>query len=260
MRTSRQDYADSNIEEARKKGCDTLQLKYDGWWARTEIIGGEAIVYSRTARPLTSFPADPSITATIIGEYMFGTNWSQKPQLQGKTFAFDLWASNGVDLEGRPYKERYALLKTILPFLPPTYLRVANFNIEDYEDIWRTFVASGEYEGVVFRRRQDTVGSLLLRQKNTITDEYTCLKILKGEGKHAERCGSVIIGDISGRPLFTSDRSPATVGGGWDDDEREDMIKNPQNYEGRRFEVEGKARFSDSGLLRHPNFIRWKDL
>jgi hypothetical protein len=261
MRTSRQEYKDANLEEALKAGCDTLQLKYDGWWARMEVIAGDLKIYTRTGRHLPDFDRilPEPINTTIIGELMYGTNWSQRPALQGKLFAFDCWSAEHVDLEGIEYGTRYQVLKSVLPFLGPSVVRIPNFPIDDYTNIWKTFIASGEYEGLVFRRKKDAVGATLLRQKNLITDEYTCLALLEGEGKHQGRLGSVVCGDASGQPLRTADGRPATCGGGFDDEEREAILKNPTAYIGRKFEVEGKARFSDSGLLRHPNFVRWKD-
>jgi hypothetical protein len=262
MRTSRQDYRDALYKDAILARCDSFQLKMDGWWSRTEIIGGELKVYTRTGRLLPDFNQTLSqkINATIIGELMYGTNWSQKPQLQGKVFAFDIWQADSTDLEASPYKTRYALLKAVLPFLPPTYIRVQNFDISTYDSVWNDLVATGQYEGVVFRRKDDTVGATLLRQKNVLTDEYTCLGILEGDGKHAGRCGSVVIGDAFGNPLFSSSGDPATVGGGFDDDEREDMFKRPLFFVGRKFEAEGRGRFPETNLLRHPNFVRWKDV
>ena len=261
MRTSRQDYADSTYEKALEAGCDTLQLKMDGWWSRTEIVSGDLKIYTRTGRHLSQFDLSlpQPITATIIGELMYGTNWSQKTNLQGKVFVFDLWQTQNEDIEAFRYKDRYGLLKALMPYLPDRYIRVSNFDIHSYPEVWKRFVVTGEYEGVVFRRKSDAVGASLLRHKNTIHDEYTALDFLEGEGKHAGRLGSIVCGDINGRALFTDDGRPATVGGGLDDDDRIEIWGNKEKYRGRKFEVEGKARFS-SGLLRHPNIVRWKEL
>src|SRR4051812_49188535 len=112
MRTTRQEYRDATLEDAQKAKCDTVQLKYDGWWFRTDIIKGVGTVYTRNGRPLPdfSFTIPEPLTATIIGEGMYGTNWSQKPTLQGRVFVHDLWAFDGHDLESLPYIDRYKML------------------------------------------------------------------------------------------------------------------------------------------------------
>lgn len=262
MRTTRQQYIDATYEEAIKAHCDTIQLKFDGWWFRIEIVEGVGTCYTRTGRPLPdfNFTLPSKVNATLIGEGMYGTNWSQKPNLQGRIFVFDIWTADGVDLEGVAFGERYKLLKATMPFLPSNFIQVANFNIDQYEAVWKMFVESGEFEGVVFRRRNATVGVPVLRQKLTQQDTYTALDFVEGEGKHAGRLGATVIGDVTGRGLYGSSGLPATVGGGWDDEEREEIWNNKEKYKGRKFEVEGRTRFPDSGLLRHPNFVRWKDV
>lgn len=259
MRIERQQYKDSTYENALVQGCDSFQLKLDGWWVRIEIKGGVATVYSRTNRELKdhSFVINGDVNAVLVGELMFGTNWSQDSSRKGKIFLFDMWKSDELDTEGLPYKTRYSLLKTVMPFLPPHFQRVPNFPITEWPSIWKMFVTDGAYEGVVFRKKTDPVNATLLRQKNTIEDEYTVLGYTPGEGKYSDTLGAIIVGDKAGKPMLTGDGSPASVGGGFDDADRDTIWAARPDFLGRRFKVEGKYRFPESGLLRHPNFTGW---
>jgi len=247
MRTTRQHYIDSNFQAAREAGCDTLQLKYDGWWARFEIENGQATCFTRTGRELSqfAFKAQQGVNATIIGELMFGTSWAQDPKITNKTFAFDLWSAEGVDFTERPYKERYAMMRAILKRLPPSFILVDNFPIFDFPSIWNRFVENGDYEGVVFRFSRGIVDTPLYRQKNVVVGVETACEFEEGQGKFENTLGTVVC------------QSGARVGGGWDNEERADIWNNKEKYRGRQFEVEGKKRFVETGLLRHPNFVRW---
>jgi len=247
MRTTRQTYIDSNFEAARSQGCDTIQLKFDGWWARWQIEKGVARVFTRTGRELPdfAFQAKQDITATIVGELMHGTNWAQEPRIKGKTFAFDVWSVDEVDLADAPYKDRYGILRALLKRMPPSFIRVENFPIFDYSSIWDRFVDKGDYEGVVFRYSKGRIDTPIYRQKNVVVGQEIATGFEEGEGKFVGMLGAVVC------------QSGARVGGGWDNDERFDIWTNQAKYLGKSFEVEGRKRFEETGLLRHPNFVRW---
>lgn len=257
MRTARQDYKEATYEEAMVIGCDFFQLKYDGWWSRTEVYGRSGVLYTRNDRELRDLRFDSTEQAdgTFIGEVMYGTNWAQQEQLKGKVFLFDVWRLKDQDLEGMDYKTRYALLKSAQPFLPPNFLRVQNFPMEQFPVIWEKEVTNGNFEGVVFRKKADTVGKPLYRLKKIVTDEYECVGFTEGEGKYIGTLGAL---QFRTRDMGATSIYP-TVGGGLSDAERKEIWAARETYKGRWFEVEGKARFETTGLLRHPNFVRWKD-
>lgn len=250
QKLDRQKYLDSNIYDARAEGCDTLQLKLDGWWARVEVCDGEAKVFSRTQRLVHTFQTDPLCHGTFIGEYMFGTQWAQKQDRYGKIFFFDCWMASGQDTTSFQYKERYGLIRANLPLLGETARLVQNYPITAFDDVWKSFVSTGEYEGVVFRRRHGTADDTLLRQKRKVTKDFRVVGFEPGEGKHAGRLGA-LLGE-------SADGVRIAVGGGFDDGEREAIWANKDMLLGRLFEVEGYAEF-ESGSLRHPQFVRWRE-
>lgn len=248
-RTDRQDYKDSTYEEAKASGYDVLQLKYDGWWSRVEIASGNASVFSRTGRIVTTFAANPQIAGTFIGEYLFGTQWSQHPSRQGQIILFDLWHLNRHSLETYTYRDRFGLLRTQIPALGKPFEIVSNFPILSYPEVWSSKVKTGEYEGVVFRRRLSPVDDIILRHKSSVTEEVQIVGFTEGEGKHSGRLGALICRTLAGVEI--------SVGGGLDDKAREDILANQSAYLGRWLTIEGRARF-ESGSIRHPNFKTWR--
>jgi len=251
MRTQRQDYKDSAYMDARRLGSDTLQLKYDGWWVRIEITNGQGRLFTQTNREVERFQfqlTQEPMNAVVVGELMHGTQWSQDPNRLGKVFLFDCWQVDDTPLETLPYKTRYAVLKTIQKRLPRNYELVPNFRVDDYDKVWKEFVETELFEGVVFRDSRATVGTPVLRHKNTIADDAIVVGFQEGEGKHEGRLGALLcrIGD-----------QPQDVGGGFDDDQREEIWTHKDDYLGRYCQIEGKARFN-SGALRHPNFVAWR--
>lgn len=124
------------------------------------------------------------------------------------------------------------------------------YPITKREELWKESVETGEYEGVVYRRRLGTIDDLLLREKRTVTADFIILGFEEGEGKHAGRLGAVLCGTKQ-KPT----EAFARVGNGFSDPLREEIWANKDTWLGRWIECSGKALF-ESGLLRHPTFER----
>jgi ATP-dependent DNA ligase len=251
MKLDRQDYKDSTRAEALAQGCDVCQLKYDGWWTRIEIKNGFVDFYSRTGRKFKSFCfADVELECILVGETMQGTQWSQDPTRVGRTFLFDIWKYDGVMLYGQEYVLRYRFLKLVMSRLPDSFSLVDNYPMSQADELWTGLVQTGAYEGLVYRRRKDFVDVTLLREKNVITRDLKAIGFIEGEGKHAGRLGA-----IRGE---TPEGVLVDVGGGFTDQQREEIWYLQDRLLGHYFEVEARAVF-DSGSLRHPNFTRWRN-
>jgi len=248
---TRQNYIDASVDEARRIGMDSFQLKYDGWWTRCESVHGNAEMFSQTERSFRSCSFPSGLSGRVIGEFMQGTQWSQNPEHLGKFYIFDIWNLSNVPLDSLRYRDRYTLLASIKADLPEWCVLVANFPIDMFQTIWDSRVATGEFEGVVFRNQNQPIQSQILRLKRDIEDTYTCIGFVEGIGKHYGRLGALLV------DRKTEDGKPATVGGGFSDDERDYIWTHQSEFIGKKFDVVGKHRF-ESGLLRHPNFIRWK--
>lgn len=253
MRTTRQDYIDGTPEDAIRAGCDCFQLKYDGWWCRLEVRRGLFQMFNKEGRELKNGETNITLSGTFIGEYMFGTNWAQNPLRREKLFLFDVWALNGDGPCAHfHFRDRFSLLRTRVPYMPSWMSVVDIYPISRFQEIWDKHVATGEFEGVVFRRRAETVEDKIIRYKRDIEITYRCTGFIEGQGKHAGRLGAVLI------DKKTDDGKDATVGGGFSDEERIQIWKHPELYLHKEFDCVGKALFP-SGLVRHPNFLRWKE-
>jgi DNA ligase-1 len=75
-----------------------------------------------------------------------------------------------------------------------------------------------------------------------------------GKGKHKGRMGAIVCGLYVRRKLVRK----ISVGGGFTDELREEIWKRCEDYIGRVIEVRGWQVF-DSGSLRHPQFVRFRD-
>ena len=248
-RTNRQDYRDVTIDEARALGCDTCQLKFDGWWSRIEVENGVLNYYSRTARLFHTHDLakrDPSYT--LIGEHMQGTQWSQDPERLGTTYLFDIWSYEGKDLSAMPYRARYSVLKMVHLGLPSTFSLVQNYPIAQAQALWGSFVEQHGFEGLVFRKSCDPVATPLYRYKQTVTAKVKIISLYEGKNKYTNSLGGV--------NTVTSDGTEVSVGGGFSDEQRRAIWSNPAAYIGRWFNLEARAKFA-SGSFRHPNFVDW---
>jgi hypothetical protein len=250
--STRQDYYDVSPDQATRIGCDVVQLKYDGWWCRLAVdILGNWNMYSRTGRRLKNGTTHPSACGLYIGEYMFGTQWAQDPARKEKLFLFDCWQRGDTEITDFPYRDRFALLKIAKQSLPDWCVLVDNYPISETNKLWETYVEKGNFEGLIFRTSRDSAIQKIYRHKKTITDTYKVVGVEVGEGKYEKTLGALL--------CTTPDGKHAKVGTGFTDDFRHLIWTNAKDYIGKFIEVEGKARFDDTGLLRHPVFVRIED-
>jgi ATP-dependent DNA ligase len=247
-----QRYKDGTYEEALAQGYDLVQLKYDGWNARIEIHYGWVTWYSKNERVFKKicYP-NAELHAVLYAEAMYGTQWSKQPEHAEKTYVYDLFALNGTIVKGFQYRERYSLLRSIGAHLPTGFTIVPTSPISKTPELWQSEVVSGKYEGVVFKKKADTLDGTMLRQKNVFTVDLKVEDIVySDEGKHIGLMGSLRCSDAAG--------ASTDVGGGFEDTERAAIARSWPASRGRTLEAEVRGRF-ESGAYRHANFIRWRD-
>jgi hypothetical protein len=246
----RQLYRDVTIPEAIAKGCDVVQLKYDGWWSRIETTAGWRKFYSRTKREFKSTHLlELDETSTMVGEHMQGTQWSQSAGRIGRTYLFDIWQYNDHNLSNLDYRSRYNVLKMVAIRLPDTFTIVPNYSIEMAPALWASHVEANDFEGLVFRKSTDPVASVVYRCKKVVTADLQALNFYEGQGKFK--------GTLGGINSRTIEDTQVDVGGGFSDADRAEIWNNQSKYINCWFEIEARAKF-ESGSFRHPNFIRWR--
>ena len=245
----RQKYVD--LDYPHNKAFDFFQPKFDGIWAA--VISGDTpgavAIYSRTgqlkdSRVIPDFPEN----TVAFAEFMFGSQWAQQPELKDKLFFFDIHTFKNQRVNS-PYSERYGLLQGF------AIQRVPNYPMSDLRRFWEQQVVTGNFEGVVYRNYSDKFTDRVYRSKIDLVDDYVIMSMKPGEGKHFGRMGAIEVGQFKNGLLM----SVMTVGGGFNDELRQDIHDNfIEKYYLSVCSVVGKARF-ESGALRHPNFVRFRD-
>lgn len=233
---------------------DILQLKYDGHWQRI-VFGdtGFGVGYTTSDREETSVESPAFAGCTVLGEHLFGTNWAKQGGREGRIVLFDLVYLDGRDLSGLPYARRWDLLNArVLAAKHPRLFIAMTKPIDQLPFVWRQFVLGpASFEGVVFRRWDQTFSQDLHRAKKDVEVTYYCVGFEPGKGKHEGRLGSLLASTTPGGEVV------CRVGGGLSDSDREYIWVNTHEFLNRQFDATGKQLF-DTGALRHPNFLRWK--
>lgn len=232
-----------------------IQSKQDGWWACVAISRGTARIFSRQGvLKHTAEVRETEVECVLIGEYLVGTQRSEKDASKGRFVAFDMVESNGKYIGDLPYMERSSRAKSVAE-REEWMLPIKNYEVRSHGKVWSDLVLKGDAEGLIFRSFHDTYeNSVIGRVKRTFTMDYVVMGLQPGEGKHAGRMGAVICGLYEGKKLVEKVR----VGGGWSDQERDSIWKRPRAYVGRVLEVRGYQVF-DSGSMRHPNAVRFRE-
>jgi ATP-dependent DNA ligase len=250
---TKQTFIDADVDQVDVANFSLVQLKYDGHWCRLEFSGSNGTGYTTSDRAEVSGIVCPLFrNSIVIGEHLFGTNWAKSnPDRTGKIILFDCVVLHGEDISLRPYIERYSQLENMVTnarhpqlWLPQTYPATR------LGSIWEQFVIKRDFEGVVLRNDKQTYFDKLHRCKRDFETTYTCIGFTEGEGKHTGRLGALVVSLPNG--------ATGTVGGGFSDADREYIWTHQADFIGREFDAAGKRLF-DSGALRHPNFIRWKE-
>ena len=262
---------DPDCDDPRREGFDVAELKYDGMWAEVNIHDHRITLDSRTgtATPPTSGSCRSLLDCTIVGEFLRGTAWSRRSGVggagrHGRFVAFDLTHLNGVDLRSEPLCARRRLLEGLSASgnLPGWFDLSEQFSIREWEHLWAEHVATGDFEGLVFKNSADPYGAPLARMKREVTVDYVCMGCnLSTSETYRGRAGG---GDCGGAAsirggLYVNGRLAQVCSvSGLTDELRYDLVARPEQFRGRVFEATGKGQF-DSGALRHPQFGRWRD-
>lgn len=242
----RQQYCDYDNPHIPPRGCDAVQIKYDGIWCHAVITTEDVSYYSRNGKLKKRFANTHAWTPCIVlGEYMFGSQWSQDPQRKEKLFVFDVLQINSSDIDKYPYYQRINELKTL--HLPESWKQVQTYPADQAPLLW-DYCLKFDYEGLVWRNTFDPFAVILHRTKRSIEDDFYICAFYEGEGRNANRLGAIGVSQIPGG--FELMR----VGGGFSDSLRKEIWKNRDKYLHKCVKIKGKLRFT-SGAFRHPNFV-----
>jgi ATP-dependent DNA ligase len=232
-------------------GFDLVELKYDGMWASAAFASGECVIRSRNDQIKARLPVDPKLGVfTLIGEYMRGTPWSRDTGRTGRFYAFDMVRFDNATLRDR----RRTMEQLFTHELMPEWMRlVEQYPAREWKRLWSEQVKSGQFEGLVFKQSDQPYGEPWGRMKARVTADFVCMGVNRGSGRLVNTAGSIQGG------LYVEGRLQRILNvAGFTDEERDELWTHPEGFVGRVFEVCGNARF-ESGALRHPRFLRWRE-
>lgn len=264
-----QDYKElTSIEEAFALVKNPLdwcwQLKADGIWGKVLITADfKCTVTSKTGQVKETFETDRVLEGlsrgpiVLVAEYMYGTQWSKKKDREGMIYVFDCLVVDGEDISGWPYLDRVKKAAGIVAELGWRFEMVKSCSIDVLGQAWLQIERTREYEGIVLRKRRDPYQAIIYKLKTEIEDDYVISGFYEGEpgGKHEGRLGGVEVSQFDADGIL---RKVMNVGGGFSDKLRSDIWQDKAEYYLRVIKCKGKARF-DSGALRHPNFVCFRD-
>jgi ATP-dependent DNA ligase len=257
LRYSRQKYIDINIADVDQTTHPICQLKYDGIWCQCDVDEiHTARYFSRNGECKKIEKINPlTPPGSYVGELMYGSEWSKEDQRSGKFYLFDHIEDNYGCHKSLPYIERYIKLQRLFAgnCLPNHWHLTSNYPTSESLTIWNLLVLTEKFEGLVFRHHSDNWNQPLLRSKYELTEDLYITGFIEGTGRLTGSLGAV---KASYSPLGIGPE--LTIGGGFSDNVRRQIWKNQTTFLGRCFECTAKKKFK-SGLLRHPNFRKWRD-
>ena len=267
----RQKYVDLTRQEAetfyRTNSDAILSLKYDGIWGAlvidslsvvSQLSNSSSTIYSRTKSVkavdyLRGFPCTDQVV--LLGEYMYGQEWSNHPSRVGKFFVYDCIYYQD-DIRKFPYAYRYEHLLAFcnscganskLQVIP--YVEASRSSVV-LEELYKT----KSFEGIVLRNKSGTYFDPIYRHKTSSTDDFVISGWSMAEdGQFAGSLGALHVSQYSEGELVEVCR----VGGGFTPEERKVLWEDRENLIGKVVEVSFSKRFA-SGSLRHPNFVRFR--
>jgi len=248
-------------QHAGPEGYDLVQLKMDGIWGCMVISFGEWTIYSRTGKIKAKgsceegWYTDPEEESIILGEYMKGSHWGHKMDIDGEFFAFDCLKFHDKDIKNKPYTERLDYLKKINSHIAPDFVSILPvYPSYEWNRLWDKKVCEQAYEGLVFKRSNSGYedSNAWARLKSVVEIEYMCIGMEPAdpESKYAGQAGAVI-GSLV-------DKVCAVKCGGLTEEMRREFTDNPERYIGQVFTAKGNGWFP-SGAIRHPKFKQWRD-
>lgn len=235
-----------------------FQLKYDGIWAKIVIQEGRVQVFSKTGQLKHSMKCNTELfgdhVTVLLGEFMYGSQWAKQLDREGRFYIFDCLVIDNEDVSTLDYRRRHNLAGRVIETLGSKFELVKNFYCSKLGEIWLHIEREKNYEGVIIRKLTSTYFTKLYKLKREVEDDFICLSMYEGEGKHLGRLGGIKVGKFQGNELIEIMK----VGGGFKDSERDHFWTHGKDIVGRVVLVRGKSVF-DSGAFRHPQFCRVRD-
>lgn len=246
------------VDVSDPQGFSIVEPKMDGWWVVVCVGEHSVTCYSSGAQVMWTRESEAYLKPAIFqGEWIERTNWAQGQEFKGKVYLHDVYQMGDTLVTQEPYLARRSYLRQWLKKYPQTELiEMPMWTINHEKQLWKQYVQEQHYEGLVYKNVDGKYGvqARIGRRKAAFTIDYICMGINEGGGRLAGKMGS-----LTGGLIINGIPTPVcSVGGGYSDQERQDIWDHKDEYMGKVFQASGKQVFS-GGTLRHPNFDRWRE-
>lgn len=237
---------------------DICQVKFDGWWNLWLIENYHVKVITSGGEVRKEFDQRVVRNGKLITEWIFGTNWAKGNDLENSFILHDIpelgYAPNVHLL---PYSERSDLIMALADEFHSAGIPVSatfNIGVSSWKEQWKYWVVEQKYEGFVFKNSKATFPMLMGKLKPEVDEDYVAMAFNEGQNRLTGTLGA-IVGGLYRNGVLTK---TCTVGGGFSDEQRDDIWANRAHLLGKVFRAYGKLKFS-SGALRGPQFDDWRD-
>ena len=222
---------------------DRVEVKIDGVWARIEIAGDTARIYSRHDTLLEECQLDDDFgRTTLLGELD-----------AGDLIVFDCLTYDGVDISGSPLVARHHAAERVVRSLGAGFEMIEQYPAARARELWADLVVDQGAEGLVFKDSRSAYGAPWARLKRRLTVDYVCMGFEEAFGRRAGRgVGSIEAGLYVEGELVEIQRI-----GNMTDTEASAMYAAPELYVGRVFTAAGQEQDEYTGCLRHGSFVEW---
>ena len=249
-----------------EKKYDTVELKMDGIWGCMVISDGKYVIYSRTGKAKQIGDIKHDVDMILLGEFMHGSHWGRKHNVDGKFFVFDC-LKHKKDLASLQLTTRRKYITMSIQQLYDLNVsydddvnnvnfirRVQSHPFKESWSMWYHKVKRQGYEGLVLKDSKSTYNEkdAWVRVKLQTEIDYMCIGFEPAdpESKYKGQVGAVI-GSLIDKPCKVQC-------GGLTEKERRMFTDNPDAYIGRVFKATGHGWFP-SGSVRHPKFAEFRN-
>ena len=284
MRINRPKFKEVTYEDALRKTSarmdyDVVEPKMDGIWGAMHIKkNGTYQIWSRTGKLkkegkvinkhyMITF-TDEIDECVILGEFMYGSNWAKKHDVDGKFFAFDMVMWDGDwDFCENPLQLRRLHLRDKLEHVDdkdetpsnlfPDFVELnPQWDIDEWSDMWSEYVEEMGYEGVILKRTDESYPDATWCKIKARADiDYVCMGF--GDGHEGTKYENTV-GSIHGG-LYNKEGELVDVChvGGLNETQRDFFNKHRDYFKGQVFTAYGYQIF-ESGAIRHGKFKHFR--
>ena len=258
---------------------DVVEPKMDGIWGAMHIRKNkEYQIWSRTGKLkkegkvinkhyMITF-TDEIDECVILGEYMHGSHWGKKHDVDGKFFAFDMvmwdgdwdFCENSLQLRRLHLRDKLEHIDdSITPAtnLFPDFVELnPQWDIDEWSDMWLEYVVEQGYEGVIFKRTDESYPKATWCKIKARADiDYVCMGF--GDGHEGTKYENTV-GSIHGG-LYNDKGELVDVChvGGLNETQRDFFNKHRDYFKGQVFTAYGYQIF-ESGAIRHGKFKHFR--